>query len=145
MDYRRQHPWQGQPLRDLSAAGNGTAFAGRHGGIVKGRILIVDDEQSMCEALEAGLTPKGFETRWTTSATAALEQLEGAEVDVVLTDLNMRGMNGLELCERVVANRPDVPVVVITAFGSFETAVAAIRAGAYDFVTKPVKTDALAL
>ena len=112
---------------------------------MKGRILIVDDEQSMCEALEAGLTPKGFEIRWTTSAAEAIDQLGAAEVDVVLTDLNMRGMNGLELCERVVANRPDVPVVVITAFGSFETAVAAIRAGAYDFVTKPVKTDALAL
>jgi two-component system response regulator AtoC len=112
---------------------------------VKGRILIVDDERSMCEALEAGLTPKGFETQWTTAANAAIEQLGSSEVDVVLTDLNMRGMNGLELCERVVANRPDVPVIVITAFGSFETAVAAIRAGAYDFVTKPVKIDALAL
>jgi len=112
---------------------------------VKGRILIVDDERSMCETLEASLTPKGFETRWTTSAAEAIEQLGAAEVDVVLTDVNMRGMNGLELCERVVANRPDVPVIVITAFGSFETAVEAIRAGAYDFVTKPVKIDALAL
>ena len=67
------------------------------------------------------------------------------DFDVVVTDLNMRGMNGLELCERIVANRPDVPVVVITAFGSVETAVAAIRAGAYDFVTKPFELDALAL
>jgi len=52
-------------------------------------------------------------------------------------------MNGVELCERIVANRPDVPVIVITAFGSLETAVAAIRAGAYDFITKPLELDAL--
>jgi two-component system, NtrC family, response regulator AtoC len=112
---------------------------------VKGRILVVDDDRSMCEALEAGLSASGFETQWTTDASAALARLDAADVDVVLTDINMRGMNGLELCERVVANRPDVPVVVITAFGSFETAVAAMRAGAYDFTTKPVKIDALAL
>ena len=63
--------------------------------------------------------------------------------DVVLTDLNMQGLSGTELCERVVANVPDLPVVVVTAFGSMETAVAAIRAGAYDFITKPVEMDAL--
>jgi DNA-binding NtrC family response regulator len=62
-----------------------------------------------------------------------------------LSDLNMPGMNGVELCERVVANRPDVPVVVITAFGSMETAVAALRAGAFDFVTKPIEMDLLAM
>ena len=112
---------------------------------MKGRVLLVDDERSMCEALEVGLVPQGFEVRWTTAAPEALEWLRASEFDVVLTDLNMRGMNGLELCERIVANRPDVPVVLITAFGSFDTAVAAIRAGAYDFITKPVKIDALGL
>ncbi len=110
-----------------------------------GRILLVDDERSMCEALEAGLTPRGFQIRWTTSAVEALEWLKSSEADVVLTDLNMREMNGLELCERIVANRPDIPVMVITAFGNFDAAVAAIRAGAYDFISKPVKLDALAL
>jgi len=112
---------------------------------VTGHILVVDDEQSMCEALEAGLTPKGFDVRWTTSAVEALELLGKEEVDVVLTDLNMRGMDGLELCERIVANRPDVPVVLVTAFGTLDTAIAAMRAGAYDFITKPVKIDVLAL
>jgi len=112
---------------------------------VSGRVLVVDDEQSMCEALAAGLAPRGFSVRWETSAEAGLALLETAEVDVVLSDLNMRGMDGLALCERIVANRPDLPVVVITAFGSLETAIAAIRAGAYDFITKPVKMDALAV
>ena len=64
---------------------------------------------------------------------------------IVLTDLKMPDMSGTELCERVVANRPDIPVVVMTAFGSLETAQAAIRAGAYDFVTKPFESDTLVL
>ena len=112
---------------------------------MSGSILVVDDELEMCEAIAAGLDPRGFDVRWETSGEAALTTLAGAEVDVVLTDLNMRGMDGLAVCERIVASRPDVPVVVITAFGSLETAIAAIRAGAYDFITKPVKMDALAV
>jgi two-component system response regulator HydG len=112
---------------------------------VSGRILVVDDERDMCEAIAAGLAPRGFEVRSETSGEAALLALDDAEADVVLTDINMRGIDGLALCERIVAKRPDVPVVVITAFGSLETAIAAIRAGAYDFITKPVKMDALAV
>jgi two-component system response regulator HydG len=112
---------------------------------VSGRILVVDDEPDMCAAIADGLGPRGFEVRCETSAEAALLTLGDAEVDVVLTDINMRGMDGLALCERIVASRPDVPVVVITAFGSLETAIAAIRAGAYDFITKPVKMDPLAV
>jgi two-component system response regulator AtoC len=110
-----------------------------------GRVLVVDDERSLCETLEAGLTPRGFTVRWTTSPAEALELVQSTEIDVVLTDLNMSGMNGLELCERVATNRPDLPVVMMTAFGSFDAAVAAIRAAAYDFITKPVKLDALVL
>jgi two-component system response regulator HydG len=64
---------------------------------------------------------------------------------VIITDLNMKGMTGLELCQQVAADRPDIPVLMLTAFGSFETAVGAIRAGAYDFVTKPVEIEALAI
>ena len=112
---------------------------------MKSRVLVVDDDRSMCEVLEAGLGERGFDVRWTTSGNEALAILAAVEVDVVVTDLNMRGMNGFELCERIVANRPDVPVVVITAFGSLETAIAAIRAGAYDFLTKPLELEALAV
>jgi len=110
---------------------------------MRGRVLIVDDDESLCDTLAVVLTKKSFACRWTTSPVEALEILRADEVDVVLTDLNMRGMNGLELCERIVGNRPDVPVIVITAFGSLETAVAAIRVGAYDFITKPPEMDAL--
>ena len=93
-----------------------------------GRILVVDDDQSMCEVLEESLRRRGFTVSFRTSAAAALEAIAAEELDVLVTDLNMRGMNGIDLCERVARNRPDVPVVVITAFGNMDTAIAAIRA-----------------
>src|SRR4051812_38738012 len=99
----------------------------------------------MCDFLVEGLGRRGFTVSGKTRADEAVAALATLEVDVLVTDLHMPLMNGTELCERVVANRPDVPVVVITAFGSLETAVAAIRAGAYDFVTKPFDLDTLAL
>lgn len=108
-----------------------------------GRVLIVDDDRSMCEALGAGLQRRGYEATWVTSAAEAMELIESTSLDCVVTDLRMPGMDGLELCERIVTNRPDVPVIAITAFGSLETAIAAIRVGAYDFVTKPLDLDAL--
>ncbi len=112
---------------------------------MQGRILIVDDDRSMCEMLEADLELRDFECTWTTEPPEALQLTKSQKFQVVLTDLKMPGMSGTELCERIAANRPDVPVVVMTAFGSMETAVAAIRAGAYDFVTKPIELDLLAL
>src|SRR5580692_8834181 len=104
-----------------------------------GRVLIVDDDQSMCELIEADLASRGIQSEWRTSAEEAIRTVHDGNFDVILTDLQMPGLNGLALCERIVANRPDVPVVVMTAFGSLETAVAAIRVGAYDFVSKPVE------
>jgi two-component system response regulator HydG len=112
---------------------------------MSGRILIVDDEQSMCELVEFGLRQYGYATAWYTSAEEAFLALKNETFDVALTDLSMPGMDGIRLCERIVANRPDVPVVVMTSFGSLETAVAAIRAGAYDFVTKPFEMQMLKL
>ena len=112
---------------------------------LNGKILIVDDEQGMCDLLETDLRLRDFESKSFTSAEQALLAFNDEEFDVVLTDLKMPGVSGLELCAQVVSNRPDIPVVVMTAFGSMETAVAAMRAGAYDFVTKPVEMDLLAL
>jgi DNA-binding NtrC family response regulator len=110
-----------------------------------GRILIVDDDQSMCEMLEAGLKRHGFTPVWNMSAEEGLARLRQEAVDVVLTDLNMQAMNGLELCSRIGAVNPDLPVVILTAFGSLDTAIAALRSGAYDFVTKPIDIDFLAI
>jgi two-component system, NtrC family, response regulator AtoC len=110
-----------------------------------GHVLIVDDDQSLAETLTKAMTRRGFVVSWRTSAAEALTLLDEQVFDVVVTDLHMEGMNGFELCERIAADRPDVPVVMITAFGSLDSAVGAIRAGAYDFVTKPFDVETLRL
>jgi len=107
--------------------------------------LLVEDDRDMGETLVAALRPRGFEVSWKSSADAALAVLDETAWDVVISDINMAGMSGLTLCERVVANRPDLPVVLITAFGHLDAAIAAIRAGAFDFVTKPFDVEVLAL
>jgi two-component system response regulator AtoC len=112
---------------------------------VSGNVLIVDDDKSMGDMLQTSLRKKGYQATATTSGDEALGLLSEHDFDVVVTDLNMKAMSGLELCERIAMNRPDIPVVVITAFGSLDTAVAAIRAGAYDFITKPFEVDVLCL
>lgn len=112
---------------------------------MKTRVLLVDDEASLCETLAIGLRKRGTDVAWRTSAGEALELLETDDFDVVVTDLRMRGVHGIELCERIASNRSDVPVIVFTAFGSLDSAISAIRAGAYDFINKPVEIDVLAI
>src|SRR5215210_4385599 len=117
--------------------GSGPAADTRH------RILVVDDEPEMATVIEQALTRRNYFAKQQQSADAAWELLEREDFDVVVTDINMRGMNGVELTERIAKNRHDVPVIVITAFGSVETATAVLRAGAYDFITKPFEIDQL--
>ena len=112
---------------------------------MRGRILIVDDEVELCRLLEADLTLRGFEVEWDPSAEAALRKLRESRFDAVVTDIHLHGANGIELCAELAAERPDVPIVIMTAFGSLDTAVGAIRAGAYDYITKPFDTDVLEL
>ena len=112
---------------------------------MSGRVLIVDDDRDMCEMLDSDLQRRGFATAWAVAADEALHKLQDGDFDLVLTDLNMPGMSGAELCRHIASNRPDVPVIVLTGFGSLDTAVAAIRAGAYDFVEKPVDLDLLVI
>jgi two-component system response regulator HydG len=99
----------------------------------------------MCQLIKVRLSKRGYEIASCGSASEALNLLGSREFDVVVTDLNMREMNGLDLCERIVGNRPDVPVVVMTAHGSMETAIEAMRVGACDFITKPFEFDVLRL
>ncbi len=109
------------------------------------RVLFVDDDASLCETIEIGLRRRDCDVLWRTGATEALELLKADDFDVVVTDLQMRGVTGIELCRRIVEDRPDVPVIVLTAFGSLDSAISAIRAGAYDFINKPVEIDVLAI
>jgi two-component system response regulator HydG len=108
-------------------------------------ILFVDDDPELCELVRFGLEPHEIAVVSRTRAHDAFVLLSSSEFDCVVTDLEMPGMHGFELIERIVVNRPDVPVIVLTGRGNFPTAVAAMRAGAYDFVTKPVDLAALAL
>jgi len=112
---------------------------------VSRRVLVVDDDTAMCGMLAAHLSRRGYDVTTRDVATAAFEVLRSSDFDVVVTDLQMRGMNGLELCERIVGDRTDIPVIVITAFGSMELAIAAIRVGAYDFVPKPFEIEQLCI
>ena len=112
---------------------------------MKYRILVVDDEKEMCEVIDEELERRGYETDWLLSADEAFVRLGSQDYDVVVTDLNMRGMNGVELCDRIVRNRPDIPVIVVTGFGSLETAIATLRAGAFDFLTKPFDMEELSI
>ncbi len=112
---------------------------------MKGQVLVVDDEQETCDLLEMALTRHGFKVTTSANAQRALELVGLQDFDVVLTDLSMPEMSGLDLCERVLGTRPHMPVVVITGQGSLETAIGAIRVGAYDFITKPVDPKLLFL
>jgi DNA-binding NtrC family response regulator len=109
------------------------------------RVLVVDDDPATCRMIELGLRSEGFDVAAVGSVSPALEVARSFEPHVVLTDLNLGAVSGLELCHQLSDLWPDLPVVVITAFGSMETAILAMRAGAYDFITKPFDIEALAL
>jgi two-component system, NtrC family, response regulator AtoC len=110
---------------------------------VRGRILIVDDEPEFCRVLETGLKLFGFEIASGGSREEAMRYLSTREFDAVVADINLRGESGLDLCAGVVAEYPEIPVVLVTAFGNLDTAIGAIRAGAYDFITKPFELEVL--
>ena len=110
---------------------------------IKGRVLVVDDDREMRSLLSEDLSRQGHTVLTAADGGQALALLQTNEVDAVLTDLNMPGSSGLDLCARLQNECPDLPVVILTAFGSLDTAIAALRAGAYDFVTKPVDLDLL--
>ncbi|SHJ39052.1 DNA-binding transcriptional response regulator, NtrC family, contains REC, AAA-type ATPase, and a Fis-type DNA-binding domains [Malonomonas rubra DSM 5091] len=110
-----------------------------------GRILVLDDDQALCELLVEDLSRRGHSLHSALRVEDARELLHKEEIDIVLTDLNMPGTSGIDFCAELQKNRPDLPVVIMTAFGSLETAIAALRAGAYDFVTKPVDLDLLSI
>jgi len=103
------------------------------------KILVVDDEVGMLTLLRNYLTREGYDVTTAPSAETALQLLEEQDVAAVLTDLRMPGLDGMGLVREIHATRPDTQILLMTAFGSIDTAVEAIKAGAYHFITKPVK------
>jgi len=108
-------------------------------------VLVVDDDPEICELVRFGLGPQGIRVVTRQSGEDAFALVGSTDLDCVVTDLAMPGMHGFELIDRIAANRPELPVIVLTGTGDFPTAVAAMRAGAYDFVTKPIDLAALSL
>jgi len=108
------------------------------------RILVIDDDQSMCELLQESLERSGWQVEWRTRGDEGLELVREKDFDVVITDVNLEHMSGHDLCRNLTENRPDTPVIVITAYGNMSSAISAIRAGAYDFINKPIDMAQLA-
>jgi DNA-binding NtrC family response regulator len=109
------------------------------------RVLIVDDESLSRTILKRIVSEAGYIVTLATNGEEALKKIGASKFDIMLTDLNMPVMNGIELTEKVLRIEPDMIVVLITAYGSIRTAVEAIRLGAFDFLSKPVNKDELLL
>jgi len=109
----------------------------------KARILVVDDERSMQEFLEIFFRSEGYDVVTAGDVDTALAHLENDEFDVVISDIQMPGRSGIDLVHEAHEMSPETVVIMITAFASTETAITAMKEGAYDYVTKPFKVDEL--
>jgi two-component system response regulator HydG len=106
-------------------------------------LLVADDDPGLRESLERTLTRAGYQVVLAPDGRAALDLIQGKSLDLILTDLRMPGLTGVELLRAAKALMPDVDVILITAFGTIEEAVNAMRDGAYDFITKPFRGEHL--
>jgi DNA-binding NtrC family response regulator len=110
---------------------------------VKPRILIVDDEERMASVVATALGRAGYDCATAGSGEAALRALDERAADVVVTDWKMPGVDGFELLRRLKIRSPELPVILLTAYGSVPSAVAAMREGAFDYVAKPFDNEEL--
>jgi two-component system response regulator AtoC len=112
---------------------------------VSERILIVDDDEALRESLQLVLAAEGYEVVSAAHAEAALEQIESSPVDVVLCDLRMPGMDGMELIPQIARRLPGATVIMMSAFGTADLAIEAMKRGAYDYLAKPFQPSELLL
>ena len=110
---------------------------------VQGTVLVIDDEADIRELLELSLLKMGLAVECTGSVASAKQMLQSKRYDLCLTDMRLQDGDGLDLVRFIGAQVADLPVAVITAFGSTENAVAALKAGAFDYLTKPLSLDQL--
>jgi len=108
-------------------------------------ILIVDDEKNYLVVLEALLGTEGYEIVTTDNAREAVRSIRESDLDLVITDMKMPGMSGMELLEECKKIRPELPVIMMTAYGTIEMAVEAMKKKAYDYITKPFNNEELKL
>ena len=105
------------------------------------RVLVVDDDDDLLEFLEVGFSGHGFLVTCAQSVVKAQQLLGSESYDLVLTDVNMKGATGIELCQWMNEHHPETPVVIMTAFASIDSAVSALRSGAQDYIQKPLHID----
>jgi DNA-binding NtrC family response regulator len=109
----------------------------------KKRVLVIDNEEGICRMVEAVLTDAGYEVAASTRPAEAVEGFEPGRFDLVISDVKMPGMDGLEVLRRVKGKAPAVPVIMITAYATVEMSIQALRRGAYDMLTKPFEPEEL--
>src|SRR5262245_64270523 len=108
-------------------------------------ILIIDDNDTIREGLAHTAKKLGHEAVTAASGTAGIEAFKARRADFVITDLKMDGASGVEVLRTISASDPDVPIMIITGFGTVETAVEAMKLGAFDFLTKPIQAEVVRL
>jgi two-component system, NtrC family, response regulator AtoC len=113
--------------------------------VSNGTILVVDDERTLARVVKVFLTEAGYETEVAGDAESAVQMLEALKPDVVFTDVRLPGMDGIALLRKVREFDPSISVVVMTAFGTIEGAVEAVKLGAFDYIKKPIDLDELKL
>jgi DNA-binding NtrC family response regulator len=109
----------------------------------KGKILVIDDEDIVRISCSRTLTPGGFEVKLAKNGQDGLKMLGEEKFDLVLTDLKMPDMDGIEVLRKIKQDRPEVEVIIITGYQTVDTAVKAIKLGAFDYIEKPFTPDAL--
>ncbi len=107
------------------------------------RILIVDDEKVLCRSLKMDLEDDGYKVSIANSGEEAIEQIAGFVPVVVLLDLRLPGMNGIQVLKKIIDYDKDIAVIIMTAYGDTKTTVEAIKCGAYHFINKPFDLEEL--
>jgi DNA-binding NtrC family response regulator len=109
----------------------------------KKKILVIDDEEIVRTSCNRTLTPEGYEVRLARNGVEGLKILEGETFDLVLTDLKMPDVDGIEVLRKIKEGRPEIEVIIITGYQTVDTAVKAIKLGAFDYIEKPFTPDGL--
>ena len=111
----------------------------------KNKIIVIDDEPGMRDFLEIMLQKDGYIVETASDGPEALDKMDNSLFDLAITDIQMPIMNGIEVLKKINEKSPDTTVIMITAYASHETAIEAMKLGAYDYITKPFKIDEIKL
>jgi DNA-binding NtrC family response regulator len=103
------------------------------------RIMVLDDEPIVCKRLRPALEKQGYEVDTFTQSAEAMEQIKKVEYDIIITDLKMKGIDGMQLLDEAKRRSPQTEVIVITGFATMETAKESFHKGVFDFIAKPFK------